>query len=101
MIYGIKLTQSEGWISIFKRKKIFIKIRLVKITLNNSAHMVTAKKIIYISTGDDLGNNDFSLKNIYISLIIIQLMYFIYGVYNVYNFLTSIIFNSIGFCELI
>lgn len=66
--------------------------------------MVTAKKIIYISTGDDLGNNDFSLKNIfYISLIIIQLMYFIYGVYNVYNFLTSIIFtcNSIGFCELI
>lgn len=46
--------------------------------------------------------NDFSLKNIfYISLIIIQLMYFIYGVYNVYNFLTSIIFNSIGFCELI
>lgn len=64
--------------------------------------MVTAKKIIYISTGDDPGNNDFSLKNIfYISLIIIQLMYFIYGVYNVYNFLTSIIFNSIGFCELI
>lgn len=84
-----------------KEKKIFIKIRLVKITLNNSAHMVTAKKIIYISTGDDLGNNDFSLKNIYISLIIIQLMYFIYAVYNVYNFLTSIIFNSIGFCELI
>lgn len=86
MIYGIKLTQSEEWISIFKRKKIFIKIRLVKITLNNSAHMVTAKKIIYISTGDDLGNNDFSLKNIYISLIIIQLMYFIYAVYNEYNF---------------
>lgn len=27
--------------------------------------MVTAKKIIYISTGDDLGNNDFSLKNIF------------------------------------
>lgn len=49
--------------------------------------MVTAKKIIHISTGDDLGNNDFSLKNIfYISLIIIQLMYFIYAVYNKYNF---------------
>lgn len=64
--------------------------------------MVTAKKIIYISTGDDLGNNDFSLKNIfYISLITIQLMYFIYAVYNVYNVLTSIIFNSTGFCELI
>lgn len=36
----------------------------------------------FISSGDDLGNNDFSLKNMfYISLIIMQLMYFIHALY--------------------